>query len=46
MESRKTNWVHWNMVCGERDDIGLGLKNLTSLNIALLGKWIWRIHIE
>jgi len=45
-ESREINWVHWDKVCREKEDGGLGIKNLKAFNLTLLGKWEWRICNE
>jgi hypothetical protein len=46
VESRKINWVKWDKICREKEDGGLGIKNLKAFNLALLGKWKWRIQSE
>lgn len=33
-------------MCSEREEGGLGLKNLKVFNIALLGKWFWRLYTK
>ena len=35
-------WVKWDVVCSEKRQGSLGLRNLTPLNKALFGKWIWK----
>lgn len=42
----KIHWVAWEEVCKEKAEGGLGVKNLRAFNIALLGKWLWRLRIE
>lgn len=36
--------IAWNLVCKTKEDGGLGLKNLTAWNKALLAKTLWNIH--
>ena len=43
---RKIHLVRWELVCLEKDNGGLGVKNLSILNKALLCKWSWRFAIE
>lgn len=33
-------------MCLERECGGLGIKDLRAFNIALLGKWCWRLRVE
>lgn len=37
---KKVAWVKWEEICTKREKGGLGLKDLTMFNKALLGKWI------
>ncbi|KAJ9690905.1 hypothetical protein PVL29_013184 [Vitis rotundifolia] len=39
---KKVHLVKWEVVCGDKDKGGLGLRKLAPLNKVLLGKWIWR----
>ena len=43
---RKPYTVRWETVCTNRDKGGLGVRRLSNLNRALLGKWIWIFAIE
>ena len=43
---KKTHLVKWKVVCSEKGMGGLGLRNLTLLNKALFGKWIWRFGLD
>ena len=43
---RKIHLVKWEIVCGDKERGGLGLRKLGLLNRALLSKWIWRFACE
>jgi hypothetical protein len=43
---RKINWVKWVNVRRPLEEGGLGIRNLRILNLALLGKWGWKIRNE
>jgi len=45
-EGRKIAWVRWEHICRTKEDGGLGVKDLDKFNIALLGKWKWRLGKE
>ncbi|GLU12193.1 hypothetical protein SLE2022_288930 [Rubroshorea leprosula] len=44
--NRKIAWVSWEKVCRSRKEGGLGVKDLDKFNMALLGKWRWRLMVE
>ena len=43
---RKIHLVNWKVVCTQKENEGLGIRRMGSLNKALLGKWIWRFAVE
>ena len=43
---RKAHFINWDVVCYEKRQGGLGLRNLTLLNKALHGKWIWKFTLN
>ncbi|KAG7984487.1 hypothetical protein I3843_04G163600 [Carya illinoinensis] len=45
-EEKKFHLVSWKKVCQPLDGGGLGIKDLKVFNKALLGKWLWRYHLE
>lgn len=41
-QQEKVPLVDWNSICGPKNG-GLGFRPLKNMNLALLGKWLWRI---
>ena len=39
-------WVKWDTVCLRKEEGGMGVRRLREFNLALLGKWWWRILHE
>ncbi|KAH1119081.1 hypothetical protein GYH30_047754 [Glycine max] len=42
-EAAKIAWVNWDTVCLSKNKGGLGIKDLSKFNEALLGKWGWEL---
>ena len=43
---RKIHLINWNTVCSSKEKGGLGVRSLSTLDRALLDKWIWRFVVE
>jgi hypothetical protein len=39
---RKLSWISWKMVCREKKDGGLGVRDIKVVNMSLLSKWRWK----
>ena len=39
-------WTSWKKICDSRELGGLGMIELRRFNVALLGKWIWRLGTD
>ncbi|GAU37373.1 hypothetical protein TSUD_22470 [Trifolium subterraneum] len=44
-QDRKIAWVSWDNVCRPKNCGGLGIRDLRAVNLALLGKWRWRVIV-
>jgi len=42
-DQHKIAWVKWETVCLPKDKGGLGVKDITKFNLALLAKWKWNL---
>jgi len=45
-KDRKIAWVQWEKMCQKKEKGGLGIKDIKSFNMALLGKCKWRLGTE
>lgn len=46
LDTKKINWVAWDVVTKPKEFGGLGVNSLALANLALLAKWWWRIKVE
>jgi len=45
-DHRKISWISWNIICGCKEEGGLGVRRMCKFNVALLGKWCWRMLFD
>nr|ABN06074.1 hypothetical protein MtrDRAFT_AC150440g24v2 [Medicago truncatula] len=43
---KKISWVDWKSSCRSKEVGGLGVRRIREFNMALLGKWCWRMLVE
>jgi len=43
LEDRKISWTKWETLCNSKDEGWLGIRDIETLNCALLTKWKWRL---
>ena len=43
---RKIAWVDWDFICLSKKEGGLGVRRLREFNVALSGKWCWRMLVD
>ncbi|CAJ2656620.1 unnamed protein product [Trifolium pratense] len=43
---RKISWINWKSICLRKEYGGLGVRQLREFNLALLGKWCWRMLVD
>jgi hypothetical protein len=41
-KNKKPHLVNWDTICRHKDQGGLGILDLTCMNLCLLAKWWWR----
>jgi hypothetical protein len=40
------DWIKWDKICLNKEEGGLGVHRVKEFNLALLGKWCWRLLQE
>lgn len=40
---KKISWVRWKSVCQQKENGGIGIKDVRVMNVSLLAKWRWRL---
>ena len=45
-DHKKIAWIKWDQVCLPKEKGGLGIKDIDTFNLALLGKWKWNLMQE
>jgi len=45
-DRKKIVWGSWATVCKNRDNAGLGIKDIQCFSAALLGKWKWTLGVD
>ncbi|CAJ2632912.1 unnamed protein product [Trifolium pratense] len=45
-DTRKIAWINWKTICLRKEYGGLGVRQLREFNLALLGKWCWRMLVD
>ena len=43
---RKISWINWDTICSEKESEGLRVRSIREFNLAILGKWFWRLKKE
>lgn len=43
---RKISWINWDTICSKKENGGSGVWGIREFNLALLGKWCWRMRVE
>jgi len=46
LDHKKIAWIKWEAVCLPKEKGGLGIKDIDTFNLALLGKWKWNLMQE